>query len=81
MKTEYKTNRKDNIATAIALFSLFVGSIAVVANSQTVNVNQAAVAPQQMEAIVITAQRMPIETMNTIVVRASRHFDVVAAAK
>ena len=81
MKTEYKTNRKDNIATAIVLLSLFIGTIAVGANSQTVNLNHTVVAPQQMAAIVITAQRIPIETMNAIVVRASRHADIVVAAK
>ena len=81
MKTEYKTNRKDNIATAIVLFSLLIGTIAIGANSQTVNLNHTVVAPQQMAAIVITAQRMPIVTMNAIVVRASRHADIVVAAK
>ena len=81
MNPKYKTNRNDNIATAIVLFSLFIGAIAAVANSQTVSVNQAAIAPQQMETIVITAQRMPIVTMNAIVVRASRHADIVVAAK
>ena len=81
MKAEYKTNRKDNIATAIVIFSLFIGTIAVVANSQPVQLNHAADAPQQMPAIVITAQRMPFETMKTIVVRASRRIDVVVAAK
>ena len=81
MKTEYKTNHKDNIATAIVLFSLFVGSIAAVANSQTVSVNQAAIAPQQMETIVITAQRMPVKKMDAIVVSASRHADILIAAK
>lgn len=81
MKTEYKANHKDNIATAIVLFSLFVGSIAAVANSQTIRVNQVASAPQHMETIIITAPRMPIETMDTIVVSASRHADILIAAK
>ena len=58
MKTEYKTNRKDNIATAIVLFSLLIGTIAIGANSQTVQLNHAVVAPQQMAAIVITARMM-----------------------
>ena len=81
MKTEYKTNLKDNIATAIVLFSLFIGTIAAVANSQPVSVNHAAIAPQQMETIVITAQRMPVEKMDAIVVSASRHVDILIAAK
>lgn len=81
MRAEYKTIRKDNIATAIVLFSLLIGTIAIGANSQTVNLNHTVVAPQQMAAIVITAQRMPIVTMNAIVVRASRHADIVVAAK
>lgn len=81
MKTQTQTNLKDNIATAIVMVSLFIGSIAAVANSQTVSVNQTAAELQQMDAIVITAQRMPIEKMNTIVVSASRHADVFIAAK
>lgn len=81
MNPKYKTNRNDNIATAIVLFSLFIGAIAAVANSQTVSVNQAAIAPQQMETIVITAQRMPVEKMDTIVVSISRHSDILIAAK
>ena len=81
MKTEYKANHKDNIATAIVLFSLFIGSIAAVANSQTISVNQAAIAPQQMETIVVTAQRMPVKKMAAIVVSASRHADILIAAK
>ena len=81
MKTQTQTNLKDNIATAIVMVSLFIGSIAAVANSQTVSVNQAAAELQQMDAVVITAQRMPIEKMNTIVVSASRHADVFIAAK
>jgi len=81
MKTQTQTNLKDNIATAIVMVSLFIGSIATVANSQTVSVNQATAELQQMDAIVITAQRMPIEKMNTIVVSASRHADVFIAAK
>ena len=81
MRAEYKTIRNDNIATAIVLFSLFIGAIAAVANSQTVSVNQAAIAPQQMETIVITAQRMPVEKMAPIIVSISRHADILIAAK
>ena len=81
MKTGYKTNLKDNIATAIVLLSLFIGTITAVAHSQTVSVNHAAIAPQQMETIVITAQRMPVEKMDAIVVSASRHVDILIAAK
>ena len=81
MKIEYKTNLKDNIATAIVLFSLFVGTITAVAHSQTVSVNHAGIAPQKMETIVVTAQRVPVERMETIIVSASRQSDIFIAAK
>ena len=83
MKTSFKNSNKDNLFGVAVLASLFpfIASIAAVANSQTVVAKaNAELAPLQMEAIVITAQRMPVETMDTIVVSASRH-DVVLASK
>ena len=84
MKTNYNTNTKDNlfgIAVLASLF-LFIASIAAVANSQTVVAKaNTELVPQQMETIIVTAQRMPVEIMNTIVVSASSHGDVVLASK
>ena len=83
MKTNFKNSNKDNLfgVAVLASLFLFIASIAAVANSQTVVAKaNAELAPLQMEAIVITAQRMPVETMDTIVVSASRH-DVVLASK
>ena len=84
MKTNYNTNTKDNlfgIAVLASLF-LFIASIAAVANSQTVVAKaNTELVPQQMETIIVTAQRMPVGIMNTIVVSASRHGDVVLASR
>ena len=84
MKTNYNTNTKDNlfgIAVLASLF-LFIASIAAVANSQTVVAKaNTELVPQQMETIIVTAQRMPVEIMNTVVVSASRHGDVVLASR
>jgi hypothetical protein len=87
MKTNFKTIAKDNIATAAALLAMFAGLVATVANSTTHHVDHAVVAATEMvkmDAIVVTAQRMPIEKMDAIVVTASRYdsrADVLVAAK
>ena len=81
MKTEYKTNLKDNIATAIVLFSLFIGTITAVAHSQTVSVNHAEIAPQKMETIIVTALRIPVQKMDAIIVSTSRHANILIATK
>ena len=83
MKTNFNTNTKDNLfgVAVLASLFLFIASIAAVANSQTVVAKaDAELMPQQLETIIVTAQRMPVEIMNTIVVSASRH-DVVVALK
>ncbi len=84
MKTNFKSSTKDNLfgAAILASLLLFIASIAAVANSQTVTANaNIELAPQKMETIVITAQRMPVGAIDTIVVSASRHGDVVLASK
>lgn len=80
MKTAFNTTAKDNVATAIVLIGLFIGSIAAVANSATVNTN-GAMNIETMDAIVVTAERMPVEKMDAIIVTASRHAAVLATAK
>lgn len=80
MKTTFKTTAKDTVATAAVLLAIFAGSITAVANSTAFNHDAMAVT-ETMEAIVITAQRMPVEKMGAIVVTASRHADVLVAAK
>ena len=82
MKTNMKISTKDNFFAAAVLASLFlfIASIAAVANSKTVSADAVA-ATQQLAGIVVTAHRLPIATMDIIVVSGSRHADQLPAAK
>ena len=74
MKTAYKLSNKDNIATA----TLIAVSLLVVAgglfNSNAAVASHVATV-QKMDAIVVTASRLPAATLDTIVVTASRKIN------
>lgn len=73
MKNAFATSNKDNIATssilAVSLFAIASGVFT--SNSAAAN-HTAAVAVQKMDTIVVTAQRTPAATLDTMVVTASR---------
>ena len=81
MKTTYTNNTKNNFFSAAVLASFFIAmlvSVATAANSNTANIDTV---EAKLETIVVTAQRIPHANMETIVVSASRHDDVLVAAK
>ena len=80
MKTEFTSSNKDNVAIAtilaaglLVLTTGLFNSNASVANSSH---NTDAVV-QTMGAIVVTAQRLPVVTLDTMVVTASRKTNQV----
>ena len=79
MKTEYrKSNLKDNIAAATVLTAALVAIFGALVNTAEARTDYVAV--QQMQAIVVTAPRMEIARMDTIVVTASRNVNVLVAS-
>jgi hypothetical protein len=79
MKTLFTLNtrtNKDNIATAAIVAVCFVGLVSGVFTSNPATANHAAdVAIQTLDTIVVTASRAPDVTLDTIVVTASRKID------
>jgi len=79
MKTAYlKDNLKDNIAAAAVLAASVVAIFGTIVNSTDARADH--VAAQQMEAIVVTAPRMEVATLDTIVVTASREANIFVAS-
>lgn len=79
MKSEYsKSNLKDNIAAAAVLTATLVAIFGALVNTAEARTDYVAV--QQMQAIVVTAPRMEIARMDTIVVTASRNVNVLVAS-
>ncbi len=77
MKTEFKTNVKDNIATGFLLAAMFMFAVASIGSSvaeaamlNTPKPNSPQPAVQKMETIVVTARRIAPYTMEPIVVTA-----------
>ncbi len=80
MKTAYlKANWKDNIAAATILTATVVAIIGTIVNSTDARAGQGLIT-QQMDAIVVTAPRIEIARMDTIVVSASRDSKLLVAA-
>ena len=88
MKTEFKTNVKDNVATGLLLAAMFTFAVASIGssvakttmhNSSQTDASQPAV--QKMETIVVTAQRIALYKMETIVVTAPHIGRQLASAK
>ena len=79
MKTAFTSSNKDNVAIAtilaaglIVLTTGLFSSNAVVANPNTNANHNADAVVQTMGAIVVTAQRLPVVKLESIVVTASR---------
>ncbi len=77
MKTEFTSSNKDNVAIATILAAgLFVLTTGLFNSNATVAKpvvnNNADAIVQTMGAIVVTAQRLPVVTLDTMVVTASR---------
>ncbi|MEO8101132.1 MAG: hypothetical protein ABI790_01310 [Betaproteobacteria bacterium] len=80
MKTAYlKANWKDNIAAATILIATMVAIVGTIGNSTEARAGQGPVT-QQMDTIVVTAPRIEIARMDTIVVSASRNSELFVAA-
>ena len=79
MKTEFTSSNKDNVAIATILAAglfvlttgLFNSNVTVANPSHSANHNADAVV-QTMGAIVVTAPRLPVMKLDTMVVTASR---------
>ena len=71
MKTEFNRSNKDNIAnTAVIAASLF--ALAGALFTSTSATAAAAPAVQKMEAIVVTAKRLPAPRVETVIVTPAR---------
>ncbi len=83
MKTEFKTNVKDNVATGLLLAAMFTFAVASIGSSvaKTTKHNSLQPAVQKMETIVVTAQRIALYKMETIVVTAPHIGRQLASAK
>lgn len=75
MKPPFSTDRKDNIAAAILLAATFIAIAGSIVTSNNAHADKAPqMEIQRMEAIIITAPRLPqVVRLETIVVTASRH--------
>ena len=78
MKTEFNNANKDNVTIgtilAAGLFALASGLV----TSQSAGANRATdVAVQKMSAVVVTAQRAPVATLDAIIVTAPRKISHV----
>lgn len=80
MKSQFTTNLKDNVASAILLAATFIAIVGSIVTSNNAHADKAApMELQRMETILITAPRNEqIVRMDVIVVTASRHADPVA---
>ena len=80
MKSQFTTNLKDNVASAILLSATFIAIVGSIVNSNNAHADKAAqMEMQTMETIVVTAPRnAQIVKMDAIIVTASRHVDPVA---
>lgn len=73
MKNAFASSNKDNIATSTILaVSLFAIASGVFASNPATAKHTTSVAVQKMDTIVVTAQRTPAATLDTMVVTASR---------
>ena len=73
MKTEFTRNNKDNVATAaLVAITLFTITIGLFNSNLAVANDEADVAVQKLDTIVVTASRGPDATLDTIYVTASR---------
>lgn len=74
MKNAYaKPSFTDNFATAALLVAMFVSSLGALFASFDARAELAAVPTYTLDTIVVTAPRMSIEKLDTIVVVASRN--------
>ena len=74
MKTEFTRNNKDNVATAaLVAITLFTITIGLFNSNLAVANDEADVAVQKLDTIVVTASRGPDATLDTIHVTASRN--------
>jgi hypothetical protein len=72
LKTNFKTDLKDQLAAAVVMFSL-IAAVLAIGTVMTPSAHAIGATPiVQMDAIIVTAKRMPIETMAAIVVTAPR---------
>jgi hypothetical protein len=79
MKTEYiKTNLKNRIAAAAVLTAIVVAILGSIVNSTDARANYLVM--QKMEAIVVTAPRIEIAKLETIVVTALRETSILVAS-
>ncbi len=80
MKSQFTTNLKDNVASAILLTATFVAIVGGIVTSNNAHADKAVqMETQIMETIVVTAPRIAqIVKMDAIIVTASRHADPVA---
>jgi hypothetical protein len=80
MKTAITANVKDSIGAIAIIACIFTSAVAGIASSQHANVNAAPATIYKMDVIEVTAPRMKVERMETIVVTASRLDNAMIAA-
>jgi hypothetical protein len=80
MKTAITANVKDSIGAIAIIACIFTSAVAGIASSQHANVNAAPATIYKMDVIEVTAPRMKVERMETIVVTASRNEGAMVAA-
>jgi len=79
MNNQYtKANLKDNVAAAAVLAATFIAILGALVNSNDARANHESA--QQMEAIIVTAPRVEVSRMDTILVTASRETDIQHAS-
>lgn len=80
MKSQFTTNLKDNVASAILLAATFIAIVGSIVTSNNAHADKAAqMELQRMEPIVVTAPRNEqIVKMDAIIVTASRHAEPAA---
>ena len=76
MKTALKANVYDSIGAIAIIGCIFASAVAGIASSQ----NRAPTTVYKMDVIEVTAPRMKVERMETIVVTASRIEGTIVAA-
>ena len=80
MKTVFTANVKDSVGAIAIIGCIFASAVAGIASSQHANVNAAPATIYKMDAIEVTAPRIKMERMATIVVTASRAENTLAAS-
>ena len=80
MKSQFTTDLKDNVASAILLAATFITIVGGIVTSNNAHADKdAPMELQRMETILITAPRNEqIVRMDVIIVTASRHADPIA---